>query len=190
MKQILVLIFITVLLACHRPKEQEKYFNSLPNNDLINEIIKATIKSDSLLFENGISKKLTNILVCKYELNLNDSIPIPPPPPNGIYLHTLLQLLNSNTSTDQLYNDSIFYFLQSNRASKYIINDSIYLRFNDQSNRIYEFTVPILSFDMKRAYVEYWSNFGPYNRQKYSTILLREGDKWVRVDHWCLRIHS
>ena len=116
MKQILVLIFITVLLACHRPKEQEKYFNSLPNNDLINEIIKATIRSNSLLFENGISKKLTNILVCKYELNLNDSIPIPPPPPNGIYLHTLLQLLNSNTSTDQLYNNSIFYFLQSNRA--------------------------------------------------------------------------
>jgi len=108
---------------------------------------------------------------------------VPPPPPGGYYYHHLLEFLSPKNQIERNY-DSIFLSYQSERSENLFIADSLFKKFANESRNIYEFNVPVFSFDKKRVYVEYWDNCGPLCGLCYCDVLNWTTTGWKRIDQY------
>lgn len=184
MKRLYFIIVIGIFLA-NCSKDHKKYIQELPDSRLINEVIAATIKLDSLNRNYNISKSIRKIRLYFPVRWDKDSIPLPPPPPPPS-----LSLLEMFSYTDYLNdplkrkNDSIFFSLQDDTSRKFEIDEQITSKFNNKSQVYYHFYVPVFTFDKRCVFVQFWRDCGPLCGVCESIVLKKEQNKWLRIDKW------
>jgi hypothetical protein len=197
-----LLLGITVLLfACNNIAKR----NDIPDNRLINEIIRETIKQDSLDTSVPMSNKLISYYFYSVEIEKNSSLEFPPPPPplppttNGkgkplnLYYFRLYQtkLIGYTINAE----DSIFFERQFTKAQN-IVLDSIkfkdIIRVEDNTNRqpgkfrsqeIFEFFIPLFNRDKTIVWVEY--NYRcPACGYGRLVIFKKTNNGWLRIDSY------
>jgi hypothetical protein len=182
MNKLFAIIFLAFLYSCSNSISTKQTY-VLPSDSLINDVIYSVIKLDSLNFNHGIVRLLSKIKVYPVPPPDSTPMPTPPPPPGGYYYRDLLEFLSPNNQIERK-KDSIFLSYQSERSENILIVDSLFQKFANESRHIYEFDVPVFSFDKKKVYVEYWDNCGPLCGLCYCDVLNWTKSGWIRIDQY------
>lgn len=169
MKKI-ILYTVIIFAFCNCQNKKEKTSVAAEQIKDINEIVEAIIIQDSL---DVFSKSEDSTMFCSELRKLKIHIPekienglIPPPPPRGIYITTLLseKIIGERFSSK----DSLFILEQNSNPEKLKIEKNLLSKLNSitiekalikrkKSEKLFTFykmTIPIFSIDRQKAYVE------------------------------------
>jgi hypothetical protein len=194
MKYLLSILFIFNLLSCKN--KSEKTF-VLPSDDEINSIIEAVIYQDSLpvLKYRNYTKESDRFLAIDLE-NLKIFFPDPVlnyPPPSDF--NVSIEYLISGSFNEKPFfqdTDSSFIIYQTRHLKSLVLKKETTVgmniitsnvkktSWNSSNNLYYSFTIPVLSLNHKRAYVERDFNCPDcgYGRAIY---LEKINNKWVII---------
>lgn len=78
-----LLIVIVAIVSCNQHDKKDKYLSELPDSTMITAVITIITKIDSLKRDYSISSKLIIPVIYYIPESTNDSIPLPPPPPDS-----------------------------------------------------------------------------------------------------------
>lgn len=169
MKKItLFIIIIIAFCSCQQKKGETNITSEEIKN--INEIVEAIIIQDSL---NVFSKSEDSTMFCSELRRLNIYIPEKrkdgltlPPPPRDIYI---TELINSEIKGERFFSskDSLYLLEQNSNPEELKIEKDLINKLNTitiekvktqrkkvHRFRFYEMTIPLLSLDRQRAYVQ------------------------------------
>jgi hypothetical protein len=183
MKYLLLTLMIFGFFSCRQVGRLDKYRQSLPDSVLINDVISKVIEMDSLNLNYTIDKWIRRIIVDESIRPENDSIPVPPPPPGGIYYGELFSLFESENLKEKKTEDSIYISLQTDTTRKFELAQVISSKFKIESVNQFIFYMPIFSYGKQSVYVRYSSSNGfEFNEQ--GIILKWSNGKWVKKVSW------
>lgn len=199
-----------MLLACKN--KPEKTF-VIPSDNEINSIIEAVIYQDSLpVLKDDVKINIEQIQLVidlrKLILTLPDTTRLPPPPdPKTISMPNLLsEKVKGKTFFTKF--DSSFILFQNHNLKSFTINKKISNKILEttiaeeqlkETSRkpfqFYELTIPIISFDCKRAYVEKtFNHLGQHGKiserfgDTTAIYLEKINNKWRIIDWKIIRI--
>jgi hypothetical protein len=150
---------------------------------LINDVISSIIEVDSLCYKNKIIKKIQRIEVVEPTQCENDSIAIPPPPPDGIYYDQLFSLFESENLKERRTEDSVFISLQTGTSRKYKITRDISSKFKKEAIAHFVFYKPIFSSDKQYVFAHYLLSNG-FEASRHEIILKWSNGKWTKKLSW------
>jgi tRNA nucleotidyltransferase/poly(A) polymerase len=199
MKKItLYTILIIVFCSCQNKKEETNIASEEIKN--INEIVEAIIIQDSL---NVFSKSEDSTMFCSELRRLNIYIPEKrndglnlPPPPQDIYI---TQLINSKTKEESFFSskDSLYLLKQNSNPEKLKIGKDLINKLNSTTIekaiirnkkvhpfRFYEMTIPVLSLDRQKAYVQLGYHCGGLCGNGKAIYLKKVNGKWKIIEKW------
>jgi len=199
MKKItLCTIIIIVFCSCQQKKEETNIASEEIKN--INEIVEAIIIQDSL---NVFSKSEDSTMFCSELRRLNIYIPEKrndglnlPPPPQDIYI---TELINNKIKEESFFSskDSLYLLKQNSnpeklKIEKYLINklNSITIEKAIIRNKkvhpfkFYEMTIPVLSLDRQKAYVQLGYHCGSLCGNGKAIYLKKVNGKWKIIEKW------
>jgi hypothetical protein len=183
---------IFILLTCTTCTTE----NDVPDNNLISDIIKETIKQDSLDTSLSLSNQLINYYLYTPNKNSSNKLPEVLPPRNekgDLFAFNFIRVnLKSSIGYFVTHEDSLYFANQINR-NKNITLDSIrfsdiirvknvsYLNVNvSKHKKMYFFSIPILNHEKTIAWVtyDYYCNACGYGRL---VILKKVNKKWLKT---------
>ncbi|MEN5435188.1 hypothetical protein ABE545_16255 [Sphingobacterium faecium] len=193
--KVYLLPFLFVLFACQNKIEKQTGINENIKKNSFNhislekdyeEILLAILTYDSSyheLMKTNKPQAFINNQFIKISIDtLNDELP---PSPNGVTINELLTVIG-NTALD-----SIGYFNQTNNlntvfvpkeiATVYKVLDGNKLKMPEYYFSRYDFHIPILSHNGKKAFVSLDYNCGPLCGGGSNFILNKIKDKWIVV---------
>lgn len=199
MKKItLCTIIIIAFYSCQNKKEKTNIASEEIKN--INEIVEAIIIQDSL---NVFSKSEDSTMFCIELRRLNVYIPEKrndglnvPPPPQDIYI---TELTNSNIKGESFFSskDSLYLLEQNSNPEKLKIEKDLINKLNTTTIeklktqrkkglrfRFYEMTIPVLSFDRQKAYVQLGYHCGSLCGNGKAIYLKKINGKWKIITKW------
>jgi hypothetical protein len=197
-KIILYIVIIFAFSNCQNKKEETNIASEEIKN--INEIVEAIIIQDSL---NVFSKDKDSTMFCNELRRLNIYIPEKrndgislPPPPQDIYI---TELINSKIKGESFFSskDSLYLLEQNSNPEKLKIKKDLINRLNTitiekletqhkkgQRIRFYEMTIPVLSFDRQKAYVQLGYHCGRLCGTGKAIYLKKINGKWKIITKW------
>ena len=184
MRQILFILIVIGLISCNNSNSLDKYIQKLPDSILINNVIEAVIKIDSIKLDYDIMLDIKQTIVYSPPKWDNDSGPPPPPPLKSITFDELFEQFDSKSDKIKRLNDSIFFCLQKDSSRKFNINMQLYSRFKHNTCKFYRFYMPIFSFDKRFVFVQYWRHCGALCGNCHAYILKWSGEDWIKVIDW------
>jgi hypothetical protein len=162
MNRILFFLGFVILFGC-KSKPKEVY--PIPNEKDINEIVKATIKYDSVITSNrALSIDLHKIKIFN------------PNPIDGVYIPPPVSDLNVNQLTDTRYlhqtyfskKDSLYLLFQNDILKQFRLDSNVVVKYKLTSKAIQEqnkktdkyepylqISIPIFTLDQKHAYIQF-----------------------------------
>jgi hypothetical protein len=196
MKRITYYAVLFIVFSCCQNKKEKTNTNSESITN-INEIVEAIIIQDSL---DVFSKSKDSPMFCSELRKLNISIPeknenglIPPPPPRGIYITTLLseKIIGERFSAK----DSLFILEQNSNPEKLKIEKKLLSKLNSiakeealiKSKKLftfYEMTIPVFSIDKQKAYVELDHHCSGLCGSGKALYLKKINGKWKIIEKW------
>lgn len=172
MTKTLLTILISLLIGCSDDKSKQA-FPTVDRSE-INQILEAVIRQDSLPFYKTsdtpfipLSTKLRKIYV-----TAQDTMPDIPPPVDQQKI-PVYKLLNSLVRDERFFNwsDTAYFYFQNNLADTFTLGKALTERIATTelastnstvdvrtSIRYYDLTIPILSQNQTRAYIELTNN--------------------------------
>lgn len=192
-------VIIIAFYSCQNKKEETNIASEEIKN--ISEIIEAIIIQDSL---NVFSKDKDSTMFCNElrRLNIyipekrNDGLTPPPPPPPDIYI---TELVNRKVKGESFFSskDSLYLLEQNSNPEKLKIEKTLINRLNTitveelktqrkkhQRIRFYEMTIPVLSFDKQKAYVQLGYHCGSLCGTGKAIYLKKVKGKWKIITKW------
>lgn len=199
MKKItLYTILIIVFCSCQNKKEETNIASEEIKN--INEIVEAIIIQDSL---NVFSKSEDSTMFCSELRRLNIYIPEKrndglnlPPPPQDIYI---TELINSKIKGESFFSskDSLYLLEQNSNPEKLKIEKDLVNKLNSTTIekaiirnkkvhpfKFYEMTIPVLSLDRQKAYVQLGYHCGSLCGNGKAMYLKKVNGKWKIIEKW------
>lgn len=199
MKKItLYIIIIIAFCSCQNKKEKTNIASEEIKN--INEIVEAIIIQDSL---NVYSKSEDSTMFCSELRRLNIYIPEKrndglnlPPPPQDIYI---TELINSKIKEESFFSskDSLYLLKQNSNPEKLKIGKDLINKLNSITSekakirnkkvlpfRFYEMTIPVLSLDKQKAYVQLGHHCGSLCGEGQAIYLKKVNGKWKIIAKW------
>ena len=199
MKKItLYTIIIIAFFSCQQKKEETNIASEEIKN--INEIVEAIIIQDSL---NVLSKSEDSTMFCSELRRLNIYIPEKrndglnlPPPPQDIYI---TELINSKIKEESFFlsKDSLYLLQQNSNPEKLKIGKDLINKLNSitiekakiwnkkvRPFRFYEMTIPVLSLDRQKAYVQLGYHCGSLCGYGQAIYLKKVNRKWQIIQKW------
>lgn len=186
-----IFISIAIFVCLTSCNFKKKSISDLPNEDLINEIIQASIKLDSIGFKINDS---TFIMSLKRNLQLYDNTK------NELLAHQQLNISSLLTESKRtIYkldstalcftkDDSVFIERQLHRKDTFSIisNDKLIQLISDTTNpsqiSYYSFYVPIFSKDKLTAYIQIDYNCYGLCGHGWALILKKKDNTWKIVE--------
>ena len=200
MKQLLSIFLIFSLLACKNKSERTFV---LPSDDEINSIIEAVIYQDSLPvfkdykhFNSGRTKPDTIAIDLRKIILTFPTTGVPPPPTLNSTPISMLDLLSPEVSGKEFFNksDSSYIIYQNKHLKSFVIAKSISskLLVTTYSRELkkwetkyfiqyYDLSIPILSTDKKKAYVEITYNCSGLCGSGKAVYLEKINNKWIII---------
>ena len=172
MSRLFIITFLFSLLSCRNDNSSQTY--SQPDQADIIKIVEAVINDDSLSFHKGqeTNQIPLSINLRKLQVIVPDTTSEVPPPPD----HDKVSIFNLfNTVVDQQIffarADSSYFLFQNNIIKTFTLDDKMLVGIKTttlteqqqianahQPVHYYDLTIPILSADNKKAYVELTNN--------------------------------
>ncbi|MDW8849422.1 hypothetical protein SD960_04905 [Flavobacterium sp. MMLR14_040] len=199
MKKI-TLYTIIIIAFCSCQKKKEKTNIALEEIKNINQIVEAIIIQDSL---NVLSKNEDSTMFCSELKRLNIYIPEKrndglnlPPPPQDIYI---TELINSTIKEESFFSskDSLYLLEQNSNPEKLKIEKDLINKLNSTTIekaiirnkkvrpfRFYEMTIPVLSLDRQKAYVQLGYHCGSLCGTGKAIYLKKVNGKWLIIQKW------
>ncbi|MBW1655512.1 hypothetical protein [Flavobacterium quisquiliarum] len=198
MKNIIFIFIVLTFYNCQNKKEN--YNLSAEKIKDINEVVEAVIIQDSL---DVFSKNEDSAMFCNELKKLNifipekrkDGIPQPPPPPQDIYITSLLSdktagetfspkdslyLLNQNLNPEKLeIEDKLI-----NKLNSTTIEEMLTKRKKHQLYRFYQMTIPVFSIDRKLAYIQLNYHCAGLCGSGKAIYLKKVNGKWKIIEKW------
>lgn len=204
MKKLILILLVSLSFTKCKNINTETEFDSSKINE-INDVVKTVILEDSL---NVLKNGKESIMLCEELIKLeiyflekikdNELIPLPPPPSfNNISIENLLYYKIENeiffTSKDSLYllqqnSNPKKLKIEKNLAEKINLTTKdieINKRKNHKPYSYYQMTIPIFSFDKKKAYLELNHYCGGLCGSGKSIYLKKINSKWKIIEKWC-----
>ena len=197
-KPILYIVLIFVFCSCQNKNEKTSIASEQIKD--INEIVEAIIIQDSL---DVFSKSEDSTAFCSELRKLKIHIPekienglIPPPPPQGIYITTLLSekilgerfsakdslsLLKQNSNPEKQKNEKNLL----NKLKSITIEKA--LKKKKKSEKLftfYEMTITVFSIDRQKAYVELDRHCSGLCGSGLAIYLKKTNGKWKIIEKW------
>jgi hypothetical protein len=191
-------IIIFAFCSCQKKKEETNISSEEIKN--INEIVEAIIIQDSL---NVLSKNEDSTMFCSELRRLNIYIPEKrndglnlPPPPQDIYI---TELINSKIKEESFFSskDSLYLLEQNSNPEKLKIEKDLINKLNSTTIekaiirnkkvrpfRFYEMTIPVLSLDRHKAYVQLGYHCGSLCGNGKAIYLKKVNGKWLIIQKW------
>ena len=172
MTRIVITTFIFLLLGC-RDNNSSQSFLPVDKQD-INEIVEAIINHDSLfiLKKDDPQQIPLSVDLRKIQVTLPDTTTEVPPPIDHTTV-SVFNLFNSLVGHQRFFErtDSPYFLFQNNSIDSFIIDKTLTEKLDtttfseqrqktasNQSVRYYDVTIPILSTDQSKAYIELTRN--------------------------------
>lgn len=197
-RTILFSIIIITFCSCQNKKEGTNINSEDIKN--INEIVEAVIIQDSL---DVFSKNKNSTMFCCELRRLNIYIPEKrrdgltlPAPPQDIYI---TELVNSKKREESFFSskDSLYILQQNSNPERLIIEENLINKLNVttfkkaqiqsktvQQFRFYDMTIPVLSLDRQKAYVQLGYHCGSLCGNGKAIYLKKINGKWIIIQKW------
>lgn len=199
MKKITLISIIIIAFCSCQNKKEEMNINSEDIKN-INEIVDAIIIQDSL---NVFSKSKDSTMFCSELRRLNIYIPekrsdglTPPPPPQDIYI---TELVNSKAREKSFFSskDSLYLLKQNSNPERLKIEENLINTLNVttikkaqtqrkivERFRFYDMTIPVMSLDRQKAYVQLGYHCGSLCGNGKAIYLKKINGKWKIIQKW------
>jgi hypothetical protein len=165
------LLYTLIVLCSFSCSNTINQGSNIPNDSLVNVVIRQVLEIDSISKEISISKRLCPYTL-DYSMDQELDKPIPPPPPNQTIINPispkiLWNFLSKKIDISLDMNDTTFISQQISKSEdKFLINDFMnpyklvelnYHNFRDyfRNDSIIIFYYPIFTSDRKYVYVNY-----------------------------------
>jgi hypothetical protein len=183
MKYIVLLFILIAFIACDDAKRQNRE-SALPDSTLINSVIQAVIKIDSLENNFSILRTLRIPPVYKFEKWDTTKGPPLPPPPFSISYDELFFCFGSDLDEKLRNLDSLYVAEQISQTIELVISDSIINTFGDNPDKLYNFFLPIFSHNRDFVLIQYWIYCGSLCGSCHILVFKRENNKWIKIRSW------
>lgn len=194
MTKLLTIPFLFFLLGCLDYNSRQTFLP--PDKKSVNEIVEAVINHDSLLFLNPDSSRqiLLSVNLRKLRVIVPDTTTDVPPPIDHNTV-SIFNLFNSLVNHQRFFgrSDSTYFLSQNNAMDTFTIDKTLTEKIavttlseqqqktnSNQFAHYYDMTIPILTVDQKKAYIELTNNCsGCGGATAY--YLERSNSKWIVV---------